>query len=163
MRPSAARPAACPWRVRVRVERRGVYDGADSIFPFSRGAVIVVDAPASAPAPAPADAGGDMSQMRVAGSLMVTRAIGDFYLKTGAHSYPIYAGGCPYLSAEPEVGWRALRRGDRFLVLACDGIWDNVSNAESVEIVARAVAGVVPHGEHRCRCGRIVSWPAIGA
>jgi acetyltransferase-like isoleucine patch superfamily enzyme len=31
------------------------------------------------------------------------------------------------------------------------------------EVVARAVAGVVPHGEHRCSCGRIVSWPAIGA
>jgi acetyltransferase-like isoleucine patch superfamily enzyme len=31
------------------------------------------------------------------------------------------------------------------------------------EVVARAVAGVVPHGDHPCRCGRIVSWPAIGA
>ncbi len=27
------------------------------------------------------------------------------------------------------------------------------------EVVARAVAGAVPHGEHRCRCGRSVSWP----
>ena len=28
------------------------------------------------------------------------------------------------------------------------------------EVVARAVGGTVPHGEHACRCGRAVSWPA---
>jgi UDP-2-acetamido-3-amino-2,3-dideoxy-glucuronate N-acetyltransferase len=27
------------------------------------------------------------------------------------------------------------------------------------EVVARAVAGAVPAGEHRCRCGRAVVWP----
>jgi UDP-2-acetamido-3-amino-2,3-dideoxy-glucuronate N-acetyltransferase len=27
------------------------------------------------------------------------------------------------------------------------------------EVVARAVQGAVPHGEHRCRCGRLVAWP----
>ncbi|MFN6195372.1 MAG: acyltransferase [Planctomycetota bacterium] len=31
------------------------------------------------------------------------------------------------------------------------------------EVVARAVAGAVPHGEHRCRCGRTVTWPSVGA
>jgi acetyltransferase-like isoleucine patch superfamily enzyme len=28
------------------------------------------------------------------------------------------------------------------------------------ELVARAVAGAVPAGEHHCRCGRTVTWPA---
>lgn len=28
------------------------------------------------------------------------------------------------------------------------------------EVVARAVAGAVPHGVHACRCGRAVTWPA---
>lgn len=28
------------------------------------------------------------------------------------------------------------------------------------EVVARAVAGTVPAGEYRCRCGRAVTWPA---
>ena len=30
------------------------------------------------------------------------------------------------------------------------------------EVVARAVGGVVPAGEHACRCGRRVLWPAVG-
>lgn len=30
------------------------------------------------------------------------------------------------------------------------------------EVVARAVGGVVPNGEHRCRCGRTLTWPAAG-
>lgn len=30
-------------------------------------------------------------------------------------------------------------------------------------LVARAVGGVVPAGEHRCACGRTVSWPAGSA
>jgi acetyltransferase-like isoleucine patch superfamily enzyme len=31
------------------------------------------------------------------------------------------------------------------------------------EVVARAAAHVVPAGEHRCRCGLTVRWPATGA
>ncbi|MBL8752539.1 MAG: N-acetyltransferase [Planctomycetes bacterium] len=29
------------------------------------------------------------------------------------------------------------------------------------EVVARAVAGAVPNGEHACRCGRRVAWPTV--
>jgi UDP-2-acetamido-3-amino-2,3-dideoxy-glucuronate N-acetyltransferase len=31
------------------------------------------------------------------------------------------------------------------------------------EVVARAVAGALPAGEHRCRCGRAVPWPGPGS
>jgi serine/threonine protein phosphatase PrpC len=78
----------------------------------------------------------DLTMHRVAGSLMVTRALGDHYLKSPLHSLPFFASGCPYISSEPEVHWRVLQPLDRFALMGCDGIWDNVSNAEAVEIVA---------------------------
>ena len=31
------------------------------------------------------------------------------------------------------------------------------------ELVAHAVGGAVPAGDHRCRCGRTVTWPATAA
>ena len=78
----------------------------------------------------------DLSLHRVAGSLMVTRALGDHYLKSPQHSPPLFSSGCPYISCEPEVHWRVLQPLDRFALMGCDGIWDNVTNAEAVEIVA---------------------------
>lgn len=82
----------------------------------------------------------DFSTTRVAGSLMVTRALGDLYLKTKEHTYPAFRDGCPYITAEPEVTWRVVQPGDEFLILACDGIWDNLSNSQAVEVVAQALA-----------------------
>jgi len=78
----------------------------------------------------------DLSMHRVAGSLMVTRALGDHYLKSPQHSPPLFSSGCPYMSCEPEVHWRVVQSRDRFALMGCDGIWDNVTNAEAVEIVA---------------------------
>lgn len=83
-----------------------------------------------------------IGQMRVGGSLMVTRALGDLYLKTEEHSFAQYPG-CPYISGEPEVTWRIFQPGDRFLVVACDGIWDVVTNAQAVEIVAQSLCDEV--------------------
>ncbi|XP_077166065.1 pyruvate dehydrogenase [acetyl-transferring]-phosphatase 2, mitochondrial [Paroedura picta] len=42
----------------------------------------------------------------------------------------------PYLTAEPEVTYHKIRRQDKFLVLASDGLWDMLSNEEAVRLVA---------------------------
>ncbi|XP_043838479.1 pyruvate dehydrogenase [acetyl-transferring]-phosphatase 2, mitochondrial [Dromiciops gliroides] len=41
----------------------------------------------------------------------------------------------PYLTAEPEVTYHKLRRQDKFLVLASDGLWDLLGNEDVVRLV----------------------------
>jgi len=78
---------------------------------------------------------------RVGGSLSVTRALGDAYLKTPLLSFPPYREHAPYISALPEVSSRVLNVNgkvnmnmdgtssmDRVLVLASDGVWERVSS-----------------------------------
>ncbi|CBN74456.1 conserved unknown protein [Ectocarpus siliculosus] len=77
---------------------------------------------------------------RVAGSLAVTRAIGDAYLKRAVFSFSPYKEGVPYITAEPEVTVVELTSKDRFLVLASDGVWEQVSNEEAVQCVSGALA-----------------------
>ena len=64
---------------------------------------------------------------RVAGSLSVTRALGDAYLKTPTLSFSPYKAHAPYISALPEVSSRILTGEDRILVLATDGVWERVT------------------------------------
>ena len=59
---------------------------------------------------------------RVLGRLAVSRAIGDMSMK-------------PFVTAEPEVTKIDLRRGDDFIVLACDGLWDVTDNETAREVV----------------------------
>jgi serine/threonine protein phosphatase PrpC len=61
---------------------------------------------------------------RVAGSLSVTRALGDAYLKTPVLSFPPYREHAPYISALPEVSSRILTNDDRLIVLGSDGLWE---------------------------------------
>ncbi|GFZ14537.1 protein phosphatase 2C family protein [Actinidia rufa] len=60
--------------------------------------------------------------------LAMARAFGDFCLKDFG------------LISVPEITCRCLTEKDEFVVLATDGIWDVLSNAEVVEIVASAPA-----------------------
>ncbi|XP_006028183.1 pyruvate dehydrogenase [acetyl-transferring]-phosphatase 2, mitochondrial isoform X2 [Alligator sinensis] len=46
----------------------------------------------------------------------------------------------PYLTAEPEVTYHKLRRKDRFLVMASDGLWDMLNNEDVVKLVAEHLA-----------------------
>lgn len=70
-------------------------------------------------------AGGSVMIQRVNGSLAVSRALGDYEYKKVLDRGP-----CEQLvSPEPEVS--VLERSeaeDEFLVLACDGVWDVMSN-----------------------------------
>lgn len=59
-------------------------------------------------------------------ALQVTRSIGDDDLKPG-------------VTAEPEVTETVLSDEDEYLVMASDGLWDVVSNAEVVSIIKNTV------------------------
>jgi pyruvate dehydrogenase phosphatase len=46
----------------------------------------------------------------------------------------------PYVTAQPEITQHHLKKGDSFLVLATDGLWDSLSSQEAVDIVAAHLA-----------------------
>jgi len=78
------------------------------------------------------DAGGSVMIQRVNGSLAVSRALGDFEYKNVPGRGP-----CEQLvSPEPEVFVQQRDPAcDEFLVLACDGIWDVMTNEELCDFV----------------------------
>uniref|UniRef100_A0A8C8R9U6 Pyruvate dehyrogenase phosphatase catalytic subunit 2 n=1 Tax=Pelusios castaneus TaxID=367368 RepID=A0A8C8R9U6_9SAUR len=92
---------------------------------------------------------------RLLGILMPSRAFGDVRFKWSKElQRSVLKNGCdveslniyqyappnyytpPYLTAEPEVSYHKLRRQDKFLVIASDGLWDMLNNEEVVRIVA---------------------------
>lgn len=73
---------------------------------------------------------------RVAGSLAVTRALGDAYLKTPLLSFLPYKSHAPYITARPEVNCRPLvKDGDKILILATDGVWERASGEDALRWV----------------------------
>jgi len=79
---------------------------------------------------------------RVKGALKVTRSLGDLYLKDRQFNClplpsifqakePFHP---PYILNEPQVITRTLEDNDRFLLMASDGLWENVST-EDVALV----------------------------
>ncbi|KAJ8896008.1 hypothetical protein PR048_001349 [Dryococelus australis] len=82
-------------------------------------------------------AGGSVMIQRVNGSLAVSRALGDYEYKNVEGRGP-----CEQLvSPEPEVSvmdWDEDR--DEFLVLACDGVWDVMTNEDLCSFVRSRLA-----------------------
>jgi len=73
---------------------------------------------------------------RLCGVLMPTRAFGDFKLKWPVDRIRRYFGTQhilknyktpPYLTAKPEVTHHVLTPRDKFLILASDGLWDQMT------------------------------------
>ena len=60
---------------------------------------------------------------RVNGLLAIPRAIGDYYMK-------------PHVTDEPFTKQYTLSEEDKFLILGCDGVWDEVEDQKAVDIVA---------------------------
>ncbi|KAJ1975322.1 hypothetical protein H4R35_003195 [Dimargaris xerosporica] len=87
---------------------------------------------------------------RILGSLQPTRAFGDARYKwpetiqaqiyptqfPGRRATPKYYQTPPYVTAVPEVTHHALSQNDKFLVVASDGLYDELSNVEVVQAVA---------------------------
>ncbi|KAK5599506.1 Protein phosphatase 1B [Crenichthys baileyi] len=78
------------------------------------------------------NAGGSVMIQRVNGSLAVSRALGDYDYKCVDGKGPTEQ----LVSPEPEV-YVMVRapEQDQFIILACDGIWDVMSNEELCEFV----------------------------
>ena len=69
------------------------------------------------------------SQRRVNGNLNLSRAIGDLRYKGNE----LLAAADQIISAQPDVTRITLSSTDWFLVLACDGVWDVMSNQVSLK------------------------------
>ncbi|CAK4642746.1 unnamed protein product [Aphanomyces euteiches] len=88
----------------------------------------------------------------VKGGLQPTRALGDFVFKDAAFNTfrgsKQRGGGRfipepytpPYVLALPEVQTHKLTSDDQFLILGSDGLWDDVSNEEAVELVQHFIS-----------------------
>lgn len=76
-------------------------------------------------------AGGYVKDGRVNGQLALSRAIGDFEFKQNV----TMTAQDQAVTCNPDVLVVDLKRGDEFLILACDGIWDVVSNEQAVAFV----------------------------
>ena len=76
-------------------------------------------------------AGGFVKSGRVNGNLALSRAIGDFEFKKNKQ----VDAESQCITAKPDVIKTQLQKEDEFLVLACDGIWDVMSNDEVVTFV----------------------------
>lgn len=72
------------------------------------------------------NAGGSVTLQRINGSLAVSRALGDFDFKEVTWRPQTEQ----LVSPEPEVYELERTPGDEFLILACDGVWDAISNEE---------------------------------
>jgi len=77
---------------------------------------------------------------RVKGSLMPTRGFGDFAFKLKCLKPVLMKSDSswnpPYITADPEVFAHQLKKGDKFLVIASDGLWEQFANSEVVHMVA---------------------------
>jgi serine/threonine protein phosphatase PrpC len=86
-------------------------------------------------------AGGYVWNRRVNGILALSRAIGDFMFKMN----PQVPWEEQAVTASPEVKTMKLDRSrDEFLVLACDGIWDVLTNEQVIEFVRPLITKGVP-------------------
>ena len=87
---------------------------------------------------------------RVAGSLAVTRALGDAYLKTPLLSFFPYKRHAPYITARPEVNCRpVVKDGDKVLILATDGVWERASGEDVLRWVRNFYSERIAEAERR--------------
>ncbi|KAJ3188537.1 Protein phosphatase 2C 2 [Irineochytrium annulatum] len=90
--------------------------------------------------------GGTVENGRVNGVLAVSRAIGDHEFKEGLNVKPSSPGGKvnhdrQVVVSTPDTTSRSIDYGkDEFVVLACDGVWDCMTNEEVVRYIRRCVA-----------------------
>ncbi|KAI8147886.1 phosphatase 2C-like domain-containing protein [Fennellomyces sp. T-0311] len=77
------------------------------------------------------NAGGHVEFGRVNGNLALSRALGDFEFKQSETLPPEEQ----VVTAEPDVTEHRLIPQDEFIVIACDGIWDCMSNQQVADFI----------------------------
>lgn len=85
-------------------------------------------------------AGGFVQFGRVNGNLALSRAFGDFEFKQNQLLRPEEQ----VVTANPDIIDRKLEPDDEFIVLACDGIWDCMSNQQVANFVRQRIASSMP-------------------
>lgn len=86
------------------------------------------------------NAGGFVQEGRVNGSLALSRAIGDLEYKQSKQ----LSAELQIVTAHPEITTFELQEGDEFLVIACDGIWDVLTNQQTVDYVRQRLDAKIP-------------------
>ncbi|KAJ1910301.1 Protein phosphatase 2C 2 [Mycoemilia scoparia] len=86
------------------------------------------------------EGGGFVEFGRVNGNLALSRAIGDFEFKKNPSLTPEKQ----VVTADPDVTKHDLSERDDFIVVACDGIWDCMSNEEVILEVSKQIASGIP-------------------
>ncbi|KAJ3067115.1 Protein phosphatase 2C 2 [Podochytrium sp. JEL0797] len=82
-------------------------------------------------------AGGYVEFGRVNGNLALSRAVGDFEFKTN----PSMSAEDQVVTVNPDIEVRELHvKEDDFIVIACDGIWDCMSNEQVVDFVMAQIS-----------------------
>jgi serine/threonine protein phosphatase PrpC len=76
-------------------------------------------------------AGGFVEGERVNANLSLSRAIGDLLYKQN----PELSLQDQIISPLPDISMQKLSSNDRYIVLACDGVWDCVSNDELAKMI----------------------------
>lgn len=85
-------------------------------------------------------AGGWVEFNRVNGNLALSRALGDFVFKKNESKKADEQ----IVTANPDIEIKDLTAEHEFIVLACDGIWDVLSNEEVLEFVRTRIAQQIP-------------------
>ena len=85
-------------------------------------------------------AGGWVEFNRVNGNLALSRALGDFVFKKNDGKRAEEQ----IVTAYPDVDVKDLTSDHEFILLACDGIWDVLSNEEVLEFVRSRIAQHIP-------------------
>lgn len=76
---------------------------------------------------------GDLRTFRVNGNLNVSRSIGDLYYKND----PLLAPEDQLITSSPDIIEYQRSPKDQFLLIASDGVWDQISNQAAVDFVLR--------------------------
>ena len=87
--------------------------------------------------------GGFVLMGRVNGILAVSRSLGDFYFKVNPDLEPPGQ----LVTAEPDITVRCRGATDRFVVLACDGVWDVMDNKTCAATVVKELGMCETVGE----------------
>ncbi|CAM9557567.1 unnamed protein product, partial [Discosporangium mesarthrocarpum] len=77
-------------------------------------------------------AGGYVTRGRVNGTLGISRSFGDIMCKDGKG---LWEG--QQVISQPEQSTFEIEKEDEFLILACDGLWDVMTNQQAVYYVQR--------------------------
>ncbi len=81
-------------------------------------------------------AGGWVEFNRVNGNLALSRALGDFVFKRNQKKSPQEQ----IVSAYPDIEVREINDTLEFIVIACDGIWDVMTNDEVIHFIRVRIA-----------------------